>query len=176
MAYTTEELRQIGKEWVEDWANHRSAKAMELFAQDVKYIGPNRTFQGYDKVIAFVNGFFKSYPDEKWQFRKAYADADTQTLIIEWRDTATMKAPWPLPSGAVLQPTGRRYDYIGCDILSFNEEGKVYNWQEYFDMMIMMQQLGIAKEYVDAGGAIVVEDTAENMLSTVEEGDKLELE
>ena len=175
MAYTVEELKKIGEDWVNDWANHRSEQAMKLFAQDVEYVGPIRKFKGYDNVVAFVNGFFKSYPDEVWHFRASYADAESQTLIIEWDDTARMTNPWAVPTGEAIQPTGRQYHYVGCDVIKLNEDGKIYHWEEYFDCMTMMLQLGIAKEFIEAMPAMVQEDTAEKMTSTIEEGDEVEL-
>jgi steroid delta-isomerase-like uncharacterized protein len=166
MALTTDEIRELGVKWVDHWANHRCAEAMEYFAEDCVYVGPNRTFKGKTAIQAFVDGFFKSYPDEVWQLKQAYADGNT--LILEWNDTGTMRAPWPLPGGAVIEPTGKTYDYPGCDVLKINDEGKIYYWQEYFDMVIMIKQLGIAEEFITGMPKMAASDTAENMLSQMD--------
>jgi len=166
MSMTADEIRAFGEEWVDNWAHHRSAEAMKHFADDCEYVGPIRRFSGIDNIRAFVEGFFNSYPDEKWELRQAYADAPTQTLVFEWIDSATMQAPWPLPGGGVIEPTGRQYRYVGCDVIQLDEEGKIRHWEEYFDTLIMMKQLGIVEPFVAGMREMVSSSDRNDMLAT----------
>ena len=63
---------------------------------------------------------------------------NTVTLELTWR--GTHKGPLLTPTGA-LPPTGRTIEIRACQVVDV-AEGKVVGIRHYFDMALLLEQLG----------------------------------
>ena len=117
-------------------------KSMAAFAADAEDIdvpsgailrGPD----GHKRIALF---FAESFPDGRVELTNAFATEDQVTLegTLCWNDTGSLH----LPSGA-LPATGRSGEVRCCFALQIRN-GKIVNNRHYYDMMTMLEQLGLA--------------------------------
>ncbi len=126
--------RQSDPAWLE--------KSMAAFAADVEDVdvpsgatlhGPG----GHQRLVLF---FAENFPDNRIELTNAFATEDQVTLEGAWcwNDTG----PLPLPSGAL--PSMRRSGELRfCSIFQIRK-GKIASHHGYYDMLTLMEQLGLA--------------------------------
>ena len=100
----------------------------------------HRKAEGIGQVLELMQGWAKAFPDSHGIFHDASVSGDRVVLEIIWHGTHT--GPMQTPDGEI-PATGKRMEMRACALFEV-EAGKVKSIRQYFDMMTMMQQLGLA--------------------------------
>lgn len=120
-----------------DWNAVRAAVAPGFVYDEV---ATQRKVQGIEDVLAVWRGWAAAIPDSKATFHSAVASGNTMILEVTWRGTHT--GPLQTPSGEI-PPTGKPIEIRSCQVVEIADE-RVQAMRQYFDMMTLMQQLGVA--------------------------------
>ena len=116
-------------------------KSMAAFAADCEVIdvpsgailrGPD----GYNRLVLF---FIEAFPDSRIEPTNAFATEDQVTL--EFTSRRTNIGLLHLPSQA-LPATGRSFELRLCEVMQIRN-GKIVRFYTYYDMMTMLEQLGL---------------------------------
>jgi SnoaL-like polyketide cyclase len=121
-------------------------KCMAAFAADAETfdVPSGAILRGPDGQKRIALFFGENFPDSRVELTNAFATEDQVTLegTLRWNDTG----PLPLPSGAL--PSMRRSGELRCCFVFQIRNGKFVSFRQYYDMMTLMEQLGL----VPAGG------------------------
>jgi len=120
-----------------DW-NAVKAAVTATFSYDE--VATHRKIEGSEQVIAAWKGWAAALPDSTATFENAWVSGNRVVLELTWRGKHT--GPLQTPGGAI-PATGRSIEMRACQIVEV-EGGKAKAMRQYFDMMTMMQQLGVA--------------------------------
>ena len=126
--------RQSDPAWLE--------KSLAAFAADFEDIDvPSGTIlhgpDGYKRLMLF---FVESFPDVRVEPTNVFATEDRVTLEAtwQWNDTGSLY----LPSGAL--PATRRSGELRFCFVYQIRKGKIVSLHHYYDMLTLMEQLGLA--------------------------------
>ena len=97
------------------------------------------TFHGQEGVRQFQQGWEMAFPDSKVEVTNVVATDDQ--VVVEFTGRGTHSGPLYSPAGTI-PATGRRLDLPFVDVHQIRD-GKVASSRTYFDVMGMMQQLGL---------------------------------
>lgn len=100
----------------------------------------HRKVEGADQVIQAWKGWAMALPDSNATFENAFVSGSKVVLELTWRGKHT--GPMQTPGGEIAA-TGKSIELRACQIVE-TEGGKAKSMRHYFDMMTMMQQLGVA--------------------------------
>jgi steroid delta-isomerase-like uncharacterized protein len=113
-----------------------SAMAGHWRADGVDDLVPLGPLRGTDEIVAFFRELFEAVPDSEMTVTRVVA-GETQAAV-EWRMTGHF-------TGGPFQgvdPTGRRLDIRGLDLLEI-EDGKIVGNTAYYDGMSFARQIGL---------------------------------
>jgi steroid delta-isomerase-like uncharacterized protein len=98
-------------------------------------------FTGTAPFVQMSQGWYGGFPDLRHEVLDYIEDGDRAgfTVRITGTHTSTMRTP----QGDV-PATGKRIDVRAVDVVQFGADGRAVSWHIYFDMLQMLQQLGIA--------------------------------
>jgi steroid delta-isomerase-like uncharacterized protein len=102
-------------------------------------VATRRKVEGAEATIALWKGWAEAFPDSKATFHGAHVSGNTVVLEVTWK--GTHQGPMQTPKGAILA-TGKRIDIRACCLLEVAGD-KVRLQRQYFDMVTMLEQLGI---------------------------------
>jgi steroid delta-isomerase-like uncharacterized protein len=120
-----------------DWDRARSVLAPDFVYDEV---GTQRKIQGPDEAIAVFQGWAKGFPDSKGTIHSAFASGNTVVLEVTWKGTHT----GPLQTAKQTVPaTNKPFQVRACMVLELAGD-KVKVERHYFDMITLLQQLGVA--------------------------------
>jgi steroid delta-isomerase-like uncharacterized protein len=111
-------------------------------------VATQRKAQGADDVISLWQGWAKALPDSRATFDHVVESGNTVLLELTWRGTHS--GPLQTPAGQI-PATGKPIEVRACQVIEV-ADGKARVIRQYFDMVTLFQQLGIA---VQAGVARV---------------------
>src|SRR5205809_908787 len=97
---------------------------------------PLRVLRGSEEVRQFFAGLFAAVPDLETTYELAAASGDT--AVIEYRARGTF-------NGAAfegIEPTGRRVEIRGCDVMRIENDRIAHN-TAYYDGMEFARQIGM---------------------------------
>ena len=97
---------------------------MELYAEDAVQLMPDGLFQGRDAIRDRLAQELNGFTDVQWTFR------------------GTHTAPFPLPDGTELPPTGKRIEIRGMEYVRMRD-GKIVVDNLYYDNLGIAAQLGL---------------------------------
>ena len=97
------------------------------------------TFKGPDGFRQFVQNWMTAFPDGQVQATSLFTTEDQGH--VEYMARGTNTGPFPYASGPI-PPTGRRVEFRVCAGLQFRE-GKVASIHYYYDLLSVLQQLGL---------------------------------
>ena len=121
-------------------------------AHDVPRIGtmhaPDMVFENHtageraegEQALAHIAQIFESWPDIEFTTRRMYV---RESLVVqEWTARAThVKA---LSRGEIVaEPSGKRIEWAGMDVIPFDERGKVKRKDVYSDSVSILRQVGL---------------------------------
>ena len=111
------------------------------FAPDVVYeeIATQRRVQGASAVSECWEGWRKAMPDVNGTITGAVADGDTAVLEVTW--TGTQMGPL-VGQGVTIPASGKRQVTRAAFVFTIRGN-KIHAMRHYFDMMLLLQQLGV---------------------------------
>jgi predicted ester cyclase len=126
--------RQSDPTWLE--------KSMAAFAADSEYIDAptGATLHGPDGYKRLVLLFKEAFPDSREELTNAFATKDQ--VVLEAISRWTNPNPSYLPTGAI-PVTGHSIELRICHVFQIRN-GKIVSYHTYYDMMTMLEQLGLA--------------------------------
>ena len=138
---SNQEAVNITKEQLNAFMDKDWEKWSSVCAEDCVYdeIPTHSRIEGRENVLAAMKGWTTAFPDVKGSYDNVTIDGNKATFQITWRGKHT--GPLQTPEGDI-PATGKNIEIRAC-IISEVENGKVKVFQNYFDMMTMMSQLGI---------------------------------
>jgi steroid delta-isomerase-like uncharacterized protein len=104
-------------------------------------IATHRKGKGVDQFLAILQGWAKALPDSKATYQNAISSGTTVVLELTWHGTHT--GPLQTPEGSIAA-TGKHIAVPACMVVEIGD-GKVKSMRHYFDMAMLMQQLGVSK-------------------------------
>lgn len=104
-------------------------------------VASHRKLEGVEQVIEAWKGWATAFPDSKCTFHEAHVAGDKVIIELTWKGTHT--GPMMSPTGQEIPPTGKSLNMRSC-IVNKVTDGKVAQQTQYFDLMTMMTQLGLA--------------------------------
>lgn len=117
-------------------------KVKSMYSTDAIGIAPDGSeFKGGHEIIEFVSPFFRAFPDAEYQSIAKHESG--RVAIDEGVFVGTHTEPMESPDGEIVPPTGRRLSMRACDVATV-EGGKITEHRFYFDMLSVMEQLGIS--------------------------------
>jgi steroid delta-isomerase-like uncharacterized protein len=119
-----------------DWKAVEAAIKADLLYDE---IGTQRKIKGSDQVLQAWKGWATAFPDSSATFENAFVGGGKVLLEVTWRGRHT--GPLKMP-GKEIPATGKAIEIRACQIIEI-ESGKAKSMRHYFDMMTMMQQLGV---------------------------------
>ena len=96
---------------------------------------------GKDAIAKAITGIFGVFPDLSFEVRSQYIRDDL--VVQEWTARGTQEGPMNR-SGMTLEPTGRKVEYRGMDIIPI-EDGLVARKDVYSDGVTLLKQLGLTE-------------------------------
>jgi steroid delta-isomerase-like uncharacterized protein len=113
---------------------------MDLYAEDAVQLMPDGIFKGRavirDRLAQELNGF----TDVQWTVESFVEQGDS--FADEWIFRGTHTAPFPLPDGTELPPTGKRIEIRGMEYVRMRD-GKIVVDNLYYDNLGIAAQLGL---------------------------------
>jgi len=135
-------FEQFAERLLAVWNEHDTTDLADLVTEDVVWIDPTlvEPARGVEGVRQFMENSWRAMPDLHFDVigPRYFAD-DAPVAIIPWKMTGTYLNRFDPPGFA---PTGRRCDVDGVDVYTFREH-KVAHYVAYYDITLLMRQLGI---------------------------------
>ena len=127
----------IARESTEAWNRRDWARYRDLLHAGYSYTGGDGQQQkGPEAGMAIAQMFANAFPDGRIDVQSIHAAGNV--AIVEFTGRGTHKGDL-----MGIAPTGRQISIPVCNVVEVRD-GKIYAEREYFDMMHMMQQLGVA--------------------------------
>ena len=120
-----------------DWDKIRASTTTDLVYDEV---ATHREVEGIDQVLELWQEWATAFPDSHGIFQDASVSSDKVALELTWHGTHT--GPMQTPDGEI-PATGNSIEIRACALVEV-EDDRVKSIRHYFDMMTMMQQLGLA--------------------------------
>src|SRR3972149_4977294 len=127
----------IAREYTDAWNRRDWARYRQLLHADYSFTGSDGQEQkGPEAGLAMGQMYATAFPDGKGDIQKITAAGDTALVEVIARGTH---------KGDLMgiAPTGRQMVMPVCNVIEIRD-GKIVAEREYFDMLHMMQQLGLA--------------------------------
>ena len=139
---TNQQLINVAKAQVVAFNEKDWKKVKEIVTADFTYdeVATHRKTEGLDQYLEVCQGWATAFPDAHGTFENAFVASGKVVLEITWRGTHT--GPMQTPDGEI-PATGKSVEFRACQIVEI-EGGKAKSVRQYFDMMTLMQQLGLA--------------------------------
>jgi len=127
----------IAREYNDVWNRRDWARWRELVHPEYTYTGGDgQVRKGPEAGLAISQMFATAFPDGKIEIQKITATGDTAIVEFIGRGTHTGDLMG-------ISPTGRQVTIPVCEVYELRD-GKIYAERQYMDMLVMMQQLGVA--------------------------------
>ena len=94
---------------------------------------------GREEIGRAIDSIFAVFPDLAFETRRAYVREDL--VVQEWTARGTHEGPMTR-SGIEVQPTGRKVEYKGMDVIPIRD-GLVVRKDVYSDSITLLRQLGL---------------------------------
>ena len=113
---------------------------MELYAEDAVQLMPEGIFQSRDAIRDRLAQELNGFTDVQWTVESFVEQGDS--FADEWIFRGTHTAPFPLPDGTELPPTGKRIEIRGMEYVRMRD-GKIVVDNLYYDNLGIAAQLGL---------------------------------
>lgn len=130
------DAKKIVEEYMDAICRHDLTKARHMMHEDYSYTaGDGQRQQGIEAGIKVAQMYGEAFPDMKFEIKNMYLSGNIVVTELDLTGTHNGKL-------MDMAPTQRRVRVPGCNITEVRE-GKIYSEHEYFDRMLLMQQLGV---------------------------------
>ncbi len=102
--------------------------------------GTNDTFHGREEFKAAVAGWKSAFPDMQGEILAIIESGDKVAATVRWRGTHTEDM---VGAEGTIPATGKPVD-VQSSFMNTVKDGKFIDSQNHFDMLTMLQQLGVA--------------------------------
>ena len=119
-----------------DWERFRATLADSCVYDEP---GTQRHLEGLDAIIEANRGWKEAFPDAKGTIEGSLEGDGMVALEITWE--GTQSGPLHMPDGDI-PPSNRRVVVKACEVFTL-EGDKIKESHHYFDMMGMLQQMGV---------------------------------
>ena len=128
---------ETAERYLRGWNDHDGDAVTATFAESGTYADPTLPAPLPKAAIAgYVSGLTEAIPDLVFVADEFVVDGDR--VVIPWRMQGTNAGPMPgLP-----EPTGRRCDLPGVDVVTVGPHG-IDSVVGYFDQKTFLEQLGL---------------------------------
>ncbi len=123
-----------------DFDGLRSLLADDSYEEELP---TQRRLEGADAQIEAGKDWKQAFPDGRGTVHGIYADGNTVTIEVTWE--GTQSGPMRTPDGQELPPSNRRGSVRACQVLEI-ENGKIKATRHYFDLMTLLQQIGVMEQ------------------------------
>lgn len=123
-----------------DFDRLRSLMADDSYEEE---LSTQRRLEGADAQVDAARGWKDAFPDGRGTIEGAYVDRNTVTIELTWE--GTQSGPMQTPDGQELPPTNRRVQVKACQVIEI-EDGRITATRHYFDLMTLLQQLGVMEQ------------------------------
>ena len=106
-------------------------------------LSTQRRFEGADAQVEAARDWKEAFPDGQGTIDGAYADGNTVTIELTWE--GTQSGPMRTPDGQEIAPSNKRVKVQACEIMEI-EDGKIQATRHYFDLMTLLQQIGVMEQ------------------------------
>ena len=136
------ELIALARSTVEGFNASKPERYLAGFAPDVVYeeIATQRRVRGTSAVSECWEGWRKAMPDVNGTITGAVANGDTAVLEVTWTGTQTGPLVGP---GVTIPASGKRLVTRAAFVFTIQGK-KIQAMRHYFDMMLLLQQAGVA--------------------------------
>ncbi len=134
-------IKQMVTECFQTVDDRRFAEVTKFHAEGCHYRMNADEFTGTAAFTQMCQGWYGGFPDLRHEVLDVIEDGPRAafTLRITGTHTSTMQTPQgPVPA------TGKRIDFRAIDVIERGADGRAVSWHVYFDMLQMLQQLGLA--------------------------------
>ena len=110
-------------------------------AESCAYTMNHDAFPTRAAFLQMCEGWYGGFPDLRHEVLDFVEDGNrvAYTARITGTHTSTMHTPQgPVPA------TGKRIDFRAIDVVEFGPDGRATSWHAYFDMLQVLQQIGLA--------------------------------
>ncbi|MFZ5870678.1 MAG: ester cyclase [Actinomycetota bacterium] len=97
------------------------------------------TFEGFDTWLPFLRSWIDGFSDARVELDDAEFIEGDHASVCLFHATGTHDGTF-----AGMPATGRRLDTQYCEVLRFDDAGKIVSGRLYYDRMTIMEQLGVA--------------------------------
>jgi|SRR3990172_12621891 len=132
------ELTQSAIENIEAFNNGDWNRLKNCLASDAVYFDAptRRRLKGAGQFVEEYQNWKNAGPDCKGKITNSFASGNIVVVEVNWKGTNT----GPI---AGQPPTGKVWDVDGCQVITM-ENGKIKELHQYYDMLSLLQQLGMA--------------------------------
>jgi steroid delta-isomerase-like uncharacterized protein len=132
---------EIAKAAVTAYNKKNWSEMGDLLAADAVYDekATSRRLEGSDQIIEAFQGWAQAFPDSKGTFIREFASNDTAILELVWKGVHT--GPLQTPTGTI-PASNKPIEVPACEVFRV-EGGKVKNTTHYFDMLTLLNQIGV---------------------------------
>ena len=132
---------EIAKAAVTAYNNKDWNELGKLLAADAVYDekATSRRLEGSGRIIEALQGWAQAFPDSKGTFMREFTSSDTAILELVWKGVHT--GPLQTPTGAI-PASNKPIEVPACEVFRV-EGGKVRGMTHYFDMLTLLNQIGV---------------------------------
>ena len=132
---------EIAKATVTAYNKKNWNEMRDLLAADAVYDekATSRRLEGSGQIIEALQGWAQAFPDSKGTFIREFVSNDSVVLELVWKGVHT--GPLQTPTGAI-PASNKPIEVPACEIFRI-EGGKVRSATHYFDMLTLLNQIGV---------------------------------
>ena len=121
-----------------DLDRHDLSRADEYWGPDtIDHFLPVGVYQGTEAIRRYFEELFAACPDFRIEVERIVAEGATS--VVQWHATGTFNgAPF-----LGIEPTGRRTDMRGVDIIDWDDDGRIKHNTIYYDGAEFARQVGM---------------------------------
>jgi steroid delta-isomerase-like uncharacterized protein len=110
------------------------------------FLATGEAVRGGDELAGWFRRLFAAAPDWEIEIENVLDDGDRQA-VVQWRGAGTFTgAPFQ-----GIEPTGRRVELRGADVMRFDADGKIEQNTIYYDGAEFARQIGLLPARDSAG-------------------------
>jgi steroid delta-isomerase-like uncharacterized protein len=92
------------------------------------------------QYLDYLQNYLTGLPDLHFEVTRTIAR--DETVVTHWTSTGTHTGPLRGPNGSTIPPTGRKTANRGSNTID-NKSGKATRLYAFYDLAVLMQQLGL---------------------------------